>query len=413
MAARKKTSEEAAVVVEEVAVVTVVEAPPETFESQLKAFDISEEAIQKLKDEELTTIEQLGAFDYEKLKALGIKAGSAQKIVEAFASAPPSVTPNNPLSLAGSMKAPVMADNVLPVPPDDTSFLRMLQTGGILKVGEAEVISAVKAGLAAKFGLFDSPKIIRNAMLAKAEGLGDPIGEIYIELKKLIKARSYADVLSVVDVSGADYVNETSKRKLFERIDSYLWPAMMEFRAGVKSWMEASNNSASSGLVIATAFTSFATGQVSPALQAMQQLDVSPIRDLASSTINKINTTFAGEGIIISRALAHDVGKIRKILDKPELPATIGAKNLQDMLLQLGINVDATDVRLERNIVRYALGIMELPNARPEEEMAYVFAMFQVGEAIPWDRLAKKTVYKTGGSVVRDDAGFSDSDDQS
>ena len=68
----------------------------------------------------------------------------------------------------------------------------------------------------------------------------------------------------------------------------------------------------------------------------------------------------------------------------------IGAANKEQMLKMLGADVASDYVRLERNLVRYMLSVMELPNVTSgQSEIAYFGAMLQLGNSIPWVKLMK------------------------
>src|SRR3989344_5018829 len=70
---------------------------------------------------------------------------------------------------AAGSTSPMQALTILPTVPDDTSFIEMLKTGGVLKVGVTEVLAAVKAALAKRVGLFDLPDLILEKMEAFAD----------------------------------------------------------------------------------------------------------------------------------------------------------------------------------------------------------------------------------------------------
>jgi hypothetical protein len=107
--------------------------------------------------------------------------------------------------------------------------------------------------------------------------------------------------------------------------------------------------------------------------------------------INSINKVFAGVGIPVAKALAYDATRIKGVLENPALPAAVGAPNRDQMLRQLKLGVSADYVRLERNITRFTLGIMEFKKITvPNEEYSYLGAMLQLGLTIPWDKLGNK-----------------------
>ena len=76
--------------------------------------------------------------------------------------------------------------SILPVVPDDQSFLELLKTGGVLKVGTTEVLSAIKAALAQKVGLYKLPEKILDKMETFAIAQEEPCGEAFYAMQKLV-----------------------------------------------------------------------------------------------------------------------------------------------------------------------------------------------------------------------------------
>jgi hypothetical protein len=136
----------------------------------------------------------------------------------------------------------------------------------------------------------------------------------------------------------------------------------------------------------------------------LQPPETAGLRDEAEAVIDKINKVFAGVGIPVARALAYDATRIKGILEDPTLPAAMGVTSREQMLRALGVEVGSDYVRLERNVTRYALAIMELPKVSSgNEEYGYLGAMLQLGAQIPWDKLSKGGRPGTGGGFRDDD----------
>jgi hypothetical protein len=120
----------------------------------------------------------------------------------------------------------------------------------------------------------------------------------------------------------------------------------------------------------------------------MQPPPTDGLRDAAESVIQQINKIFAGLGIPVARALAFDAQRIKEILETPTLPAQIGAPNREQMLKLLGVAVPSDYVRLERNVTRYALAVLEIERLTAgQEELQFLTALMMLGSQIPWDRL--------------------------
>ncbi|MDO8424882.1 MAG: hypothetical protein Q7S70_03005 [bacterium] len=314
------------------------------------------------------------------------------------------------LSLLRGPQQPVVAAevrgpsfDVLPTVPDEDNFLQMLKVGGELRVGPAEVISAVRASLASRVGLFELPNILVEKMEAFAEQLDQPCSPKFYELQKMVTQRSYAEVLSVLGVDGR-FVSERRKTALLARLNDVLWPALVSFQGQLKGWQDSWTAGVSNPGVILAALamgqSQSGVGMLPPGI--MQPPETGGIRDAAEGVIDQINKVFAGMGIPVARALAYDASKLKQVLEDEALPASIGAANKEQMLKLLGVGVAADYVRLERNITRYALSIMELPKVTAgNAEYAYLGAMIMLGNQIPWDTLASPTnnPFKSRGKV--------------
>jgi hypothetical protein len=116
--------------------------------------------------------------------------------------------------------------------------------------------------------------------------------------------------------------------------------------------------------------------------------DASSVRDSAESVINSVNKIFAGIGIPIAKALAYEAYNIKMVLENTSLPASLGAVNREQMLKMLKADISSDYVRLEANVTRFMLSILELPKimAGPQESV-YLGAMLQLGLSIQWDKL--------------------------
>lgn len=276
--------------------------------------------------------------------------------------------------------------SILPAVPDDSSFLEMLKTGGVLKVGTTEVLSAIKAALAQKVGLYKLPEKILEKMEAFALAQEEPCGEAFYTMQKLVTEKKYGEVLSVIGVSGS-YISEGRKKEFFVRLESKLWPSLNDFQKRLIAWQQAWMNGMSNPGMLMMAMTAQQSGGVLPP-GIMAPPDTAELQAAAEEVINEINRVFAGPGIPVARALAYDATRIMGILENKDLPTQVGAANKDQMLKDLGVSVGADIVKTEQSLTRYALAIMSLAKVAPgNDELAYLSAMVQLGATIPWDKL--------------------------
>lgn len=337
---------------------------------------------------------------------IGCTILAAQDLIAAYTPAKPE-----PISEVVTSNQQVGSLDLLPAVPENDSFLELLKVGGVLKVGKIEVISAIKAAIAASLGLYDLPDTLKKLMEDFAETQEEPVTEQYFELQNMITTRNYAEVLSVLKIAG-NFMTETRKKAFLGKLNTELWEAIRSFQIQLSQWQEKWLAGISNpGMLLAAMGTGKAGLALPPGM--MQPPDASDIRDEAEAVINRINKVFAGVGIPVARALAYEATRIKGILEAPGLPAAIGATNKDQMLKTIGIAVGADYVRLERNITRFALSIMELPNvAAGNEELAYLSAMIQLSLAIPWDKLTNMSnttvIGKTGREATKIGARFPD-----
>ena len=299
-----------------------------------------------------------------------------------------------PASASASSGTGMHALAILPSVPDDTSFLEMLKTGGVLKPGVPEVLSAIKAALAKRVGLFDLPERILAKMEEFAEAQEEPCGEAFFKLQRQLTEKKYGDVLAALGVPGS-FVSERRKKEFFVRVDQRLWKSLKSFQTQLSAWQQAwVQGSANPGMLMLAMATSHTGGVMPPGMMAPP--DTSPLRAAGEEVINEINRVFAGPGIPVARALAYDATRIMGILEEKTLPAQVGAGTKDQMLKELGVTVGADIVRTEQGLTRYTLAIMSLPKVTADSELAYLAALIQLGATIPWDKLAEEPSLRSG-----------------
>jgi hypothetical protein len=361
---------------------TDVKGIDETLKTKLIGLGLKEEQVKKLEDEGVANEADVLMLTADQIKEFtGCGLITAKKVLVALV---PVV--EKPV-VSTSVEAPISYD-ALPQVPDDSSFLEMLRSGGILKPGPTEVISAIRSALADRSNLYELPNIIIKSMESFAEKQDEPVSAEYYTIQKLVTRRNYSEIFAALDLDSASVTKE-KKRKLLDKLETFLWPAVSGYHKQVVSWVQAWQQGAANPAIMMAAITSLASGGTSglPA-GIMQPPDSSGLRDAAEGVIDQINKVFSGTGIVIARALALDANRIKEVLDNSNLPVQVGATNREQMLKMFGVNVSADYVRLERNITRYALAIMEFPKVTAgQSELVYLNALYQLGTAIPWDKL--------------------------
>jgi hypothetical protein len=292
------------------------------------------------------------------------------------------------VEFAPAPEASVSADDlnmVLPTVPDDESWAKSLRAGGVLKVEESTVISAIRAALASRVGLFDVPEKLAQAMEDYTEETEEQVTPEFYRLRKMLTQSEYGDLFAAIDGMDGRFVTKGRKREMLDRMDGQLWSSIQSFNDQLQSWNDSWMKQAMNPATMA-AMVLGRTGAMPPG--AMTVPDTGVLRDSAEAVNDQINRVFRGTGVQISAALAHEAGRIKEILQMPGLPAMIGTPNREQMLKKLGVSVPATYPRLEQSLTQFVLSIIkanDLPAG--EEEQRYFGALVMLGGQIEWNLL--------------------------
>jgi hypothetical protein len=353
---------------------------PEDLAKILEDAKISDEAVQILIDQELTTVTALQGFTYKDLLDLKIKPGPA-KMLERLFKEVPVVEPVAPVDTPASFE-------ILPDLPDETLLTQQLQVGGILNIEPVDVMAAVHAAIAEKIGFYDLPDRLAEKIVETAEKQSLPIGENYIRLSNMLTKRGYGELFTALGGAG-NFVSDAKKKQILKRINTILWPALYSFHQQLVAWGESWNTGVNTNALLYGLLSGGRSGAGTVLPPGVgKPPDTSALRDAASAFIDEINKIFSGFGILVSRALAYEAQRVVEILNDPALPAATGAINKEQMLRDLGVTVGANYPRLERSVTQYTLAIMKLAEVNPgNTEYAYLVAMSDLGATIPWDKL--------------------------
>lgn len=352
-------------------------------DKKLQELGVSDDMINKIKSElGAETLDDLSGLTETDMVGVGMKKIPARNLLKALAPPEPAA------SVAASAMNSMSLDAVLPSVPNDASWLEALRTGGVLKVDQSTVIAAIRAALGHRAGLFTIPASLVGLMEEFSDQIEETVDPEFFKLRKQLTRRSYAEIFEAIPGLEGSYVTDARKKQLFDRVDEYLWPAIISFYEQLKSWQEAWMQGVANPMLVMSAFmaTSGGGGVMPPGI--MQPPDTGVLRDSASDVADAANRVFAGVGVQIAAALAYDATKIKETLENPRLPSLIGTTNRDQMLKKLNVAVPATYPRLETNLTRYVLAIMQVKDQPAgNEELQYFGAMFMLGSQIPWDQL--------------------------
>lgn len=353
--------------------------------NKLKELGVEDDVAAKIiTDLGARAVEDLSGLTEADLIGAGMKPLQARKLIKALT--PPKSASE---TAAAAIETASLIDTVLPSVPNNESWLTALKAGGVLKVDESTVIAAVRAALAHRVGLYEVPDILVVKMEAFADANEEQVDPSFFEIRRQLTRRNYADIFEALKGFEGTYVTEARKKQLFQRIDDYLWPAIISFNNQLRDWYDAWLKTGMNPMVMMGAFLSArggVGGVMPPAM--MQPPDTGVLRDNADAVADATNKVFAGTGVQIAAALAFDASKITDTLSSPRLPAMIGAANRDQMLRQMGVAVPPTYPRLETNLTKFVLSIIKVKDQPAgEEELRYFGALYMLGSNITWDLL--------------------------
>lgn len=362
---------------------TTTDVAVDPVKAKLLELGATEEVATKvMNDLGATTVEHLNSLTEADLVEAGMQKLPAREAVKQLQKAAVEA------SAAASSTSNFSFDSILPAPPDDASWLSALKAGGVLKIDESTVISAVRAALASRAGLYDVPSLLVKEMEAFADKNEEQVDPEFFKLRKQLTRTSYADIFAAVEGMDGSYVTESRKKELLRRIDDRLWSGTVGFYATLKNWYESWATGATNPTLLLGLLGSAMNGGVAMPPGMMQPPDTGVLRDEAAAVADAINKVFSGTGVQISAALAYDAAQIKETLTNPRLPAMIGAANREQMLKQLGVAVSPTYPRLEQNLTRFVLAILHAQDQPAgNEEIQYFGSMYMLGSQIPWDQL--------------------------
>lgn len=356
-----------------------IPTPREELLAKLKELNFPDDLVSKLEEElGVTSIADLAVLTEADLVAIGMKPIPARTFVKALAPAQTDTT--NSMAMG-------MVDDILPAPQSEESWLKALQTGGILKVDQSTFTASIRVAMAQRVHLFDLPDRLVKAMEKFADSNDEQVDPTYFTIRDQLTRKSYADIFSAIPGLNGNYVTEGRKKQLLERVDQYMWPAIASFQDLLKGWYDNWIGTSGQQAMMALMGGMLGGGAGHPMPPAMVP-ETGALRDQADAMADAANRVFAGTGVQITAALAYEASQIVTTLQDNRLPAMIGAANRDQMLRQLGSGIPATYARLETNLVRYVLGVLQLRDTPAgDEELRVLYALAMLGSQITWSAL--------------------------
>lgn len=347
----------------------------EELKAKLAEFGITdEEIIKAITGLGVASIDDLAELTADDLKGCGVQLVTARKLIKSLGG---NKEPDRPA-------APTMVsfDSILPAVPTDEAWLTALKVGGVIKVEESTYISAIRAALASKIGIYAIPGKLAEELEKFAEENDEPVSTDFYALSKQLTRRSYADIFAAIDGLDGTFVTEKRRKSVVQKIDQYVWPALANSYHQLVVWRDAWTR----GLDPSVMLYAMAGQPLPPGIGAMP--DTGALRDAGDDIRNAINKALSGVGSTVVAAMAYDYLQIKKVLEDPSLPARIGAANREQMFKKIGLTVESSVIRNEANLVRYAMSFVRADESlSADKESAYFSSLFMLGSQIGWNQL--------------------------
>ena len=369
--------------------------------AKLAELGVEESTAEKLTtDLGVESVEDLGLLEVADLTSAGIKLIQARKIyAELHPEEPKEAAPAaNPMATQMQQQEARMAafaqmEALLPSVPSDESWLTSLKIGGIKKIDDSSNISAIRAALANRAGLYSVNKKLVELMEKFADETDEQVDPEFFAIRKQLTRKNYAEVFEAIDGLDASFVSPKRTDKFLATIEQDLWPAIIGTYRALNTWEESRRATMTDPSMLFAAFTG--AGVVMPAP------DTAPLHDAGDALIDATNHVFRGTGLQISAALAVDAQNIRKTLENPRLPAMIGVPNREMMLKKLGLSINANYVRLEQNLVKYVLSFLRHDLVTSDTDVNYFIALWQLGSQINWGELGVTSAGSAHGGTAQ------------
>jgi hypothetical protein len=370
--------------------VVPVEADPVTI--KLEAFGATPEVIEAIKALGVETEADLVTLTETDFTTAGLKLVQARKLVTSMQPQSPTTSENAPTIIS--------FNGILPSIPNYESLLEALKGGAILQVDRSTVVAAGLVKLADNSGLFDVPKLLSTEMEKFAVDSGVPVTGTFYEVQAILTANTYGDLFNSIPGFSRTFVNASRKKEFLQRVEDYLWPALIHLNDRLKAWYDAWMKDVANPAFLMTALMNGSRQGMPSGM--MQPPDTAQIRAEIEALDATLNRVFAGTGAQVAAALMHDASEIKKTLQNQKLPALLGVANREQMLQKLGIGVGLAQQQLEANLTQFiagALGIKDLSGG--DEEARYLNALTSLGSQISWERLKESfKEYPQQGSSV-------------
>jgi hypothetical protein len=287
----------------------------------------------------------------------------------------------------GGVASPQALASLLPEVPSEESLLAGFRVGGVAKVAPTDVVAALRVALAERLGVLALETRLLDAVEAHARQNDEPCPELFYELERALARRAHADVLAALELPGS-FVSDARKRELIARV-ARVWDALFALQGKIEAWKAtwAERSTHAAALLTGQSLLAAQGAAGSAAVLPLDAPDASTVLEAARAVVDAVNRAFAGPGIPVARALAADAAQLRGWLERPELPAAVGASTREELLRKLGIGLTGELARVESSGLQYALGALAVASDAADTVPGRLVALHELGATLPWSWL--------------------------
>lgn len=389
--AEEAAAAEAAAPVETVATDTPVSAYDPELLALIKKYGGDESVLDKLEAEYgVGNVSDLTMLKEDELAKAGLKLVKVRAMMKDLQEAEA-----NEAAAEAATKVPTAPvftadyNMVLPAPSTNESFLKALQTGGMLNISDATYEAGLRVYLADTFGLYEVDDRILDAMDKWADDCDAAVPNAYWDVYDSITRRDYSDLFSAMKRGPKSSYANPKRRKVFKsRVRDELLPAIRDAYNALDGWYKSEMAATSNPGLYFDGMMRMMSGAGVGGL-GVTHAPTDPVLDASNTLKDKINHVFRGTAGPVAGALAKDAIDAIEHLNIPDLPLYTGSPNRDMMLKKLGIGITANYVRLEQSLVRFVLGYVKFDEA-VGNEVPYLYSLWTLGTQIDWGLLGVK-----------------------
>ncbi len=276
--------------------------------------------------------------------------------------------------------------------PKDSDWLEGLRQQGILQFSTQTYMAGIKALLAANLGTFTAITRLKDLVseYALTNGLAAP--NLYYDLQNILARREFGPIFAALEENRVGnvpiYASIDDVNDLGIRMQNILVPEILEAVEALSAWHEELTKLKKTDFFVQQTMTSIQD------MTADSYPNTAKLYDAGKQLRLKINQTFASNGIQKALAIQGEYESFMRILNNPELPASVGAVDRDNVMKMLGLDAKAAIVRAAPYIAQFVLNMVEVENLAKPSELRFFIDLHRLTMQIDWSTLQSNTPIK-------------------